>query len=127
MDYYQHKNHLVRFDGKCWKDVNFCTEPELKHHEISTRFRAWIEKQEDDLEFVFLCSYDLSQEEDLRAAVRLIESFGKNSSQGDTHKNNGNRLKSEQKDLIRKCKLAGRTNASIAAQFKVSVRTVQRI
>lgn len=44
-DFYKHRDHLVRFDGKVWKDVTQTNKPKFTHQQLASRFDIWTEAQ----------------------------------------------------------------------------------
>lgn len=40
-DFYKHRDHLVRFDGKVWKDVTQTNKPKFTHQQLASRFDIW--------------------------------------------------------------------------------------
>lgn len=36
-DFYKHRDHLVRFDGKVWKDVTQTNKPKFTHQQLASR------------------------------------------------------------------------------------------
>lgn len=42
-DFYKHRDHLVRFDGKVWKDVTQTNKPKFTHQQLASRFDIWAE------------------------------------------------------------------------------------
>lgn len=50
-DFYKHRDHLVRFDGKVWKDVTQTNKPKFTHQQLASRFDIWAEAQKDNGDF----------------------------------------------------------------------------
>lgn len=44
-DFYKHRDHLVRFDGRFWKDVTQTNKPKFTHQQLASRFDIWTEAQ----------------------------------------------------------------------------------
>ena len=36
-DFYKHRDHLVRFDGKVWKDVTQTNKPKFTHQQLASK------------------------------------------------------------------------------------------
>lgn len=53
-DFYKHRDHLVRFDGKIWKDVTQTNKPKFTHQQLASRFDIWTEAQKDNGDFEFI-------------------------------------------------------------------------
>ena len=89
-DFYKHRDHLVRFDGRVWKDITETNKPKFTHQQLASRFDIWTEAQKDNGDFEFIRGFDYAYEDDLKDAIKLIENFNSIKS-GDKHKTNGNR------------------------------------
>lgn len=53
-DFYKHRDHLVRFDGRVWKDVTQTNKPKFTHQQLASRFDIWAEAQKDNGDFEFI-------------------------------------------------------------------------
>ncbi|EHY6219588.1 hypothetical protein K4K63_004591, partial [Escherichia coli] len=84
-DFYKHRDHLVRFDGRFWKDVTETNKPKFTHQQLASRFDIWTEAQKDNGDFEFIRGFDYAYEDDLKDAIKLIENFNSIKS-GDKHK-----------------------------------------
>ncbi|HHL4503125.1 TPA: hypothetical protein ACQ7Z3_000936 [Escherichia coli] len=84
-DFYKHRDHLVRFDGRVWKDITETNKPKFTHQQLASRFDIWTEAQKDNGDFEFIRGFDYAYEDDLKDAIKLIENFNSIKS-GDKHK-----------------------------------------
>ena len=100
-DFYKHRDHLVRFDGKVWKDITETNKPKFTHQQLASRFDIWTEAQKDNGDF---------------DAIKLIENFN-SIKNGDKHKANGNRY---DKDLIIDAITKGQSQSYISEKYGLS-------
>ncbi|HAN3360726.1 TPA: hypothetical protein IE818_004212 [Escherichia coli] len=122
-DFYKHRDHLVRFDGKIWKDVTQTNKPKFTHQQLASRFDIWTEAQKDNGDFEFIRGFDYAYEDDLKDAIKLIENFNSIKS-GDKHKANGNRY---DKDLIIDAITKGQSQSYISEKYGLSRSQYYRI
>lgn len=122
-DFYKHRDHLVRFDGKVWRDVTQTTKPKFTHQQLASRFDIWIEAQKDNGDFEFLGGFDYSSEDGLKDAIKLIENFNGNNS-GDKHKANGNRY---DRELILDAISRGQSQSFVSEKYGLSRSQYYRI